>query len=434
MAYGSKIEGGDKGTIQKNESLGIMIIINNRPIIIDSDDIIKCYFIEDIFKFCISGKLIFNDRFGLFEFGPFTGNEQLAIVYGIDTDINLFFDIYKVNRISQGGTVVGSNMIELIFTDTFFQNYQLRKYSRSWTQQKTSNMMKDIINYMLGATLTKTRVEIEESSTIMDFAMPYWTPRQAINFLGRRSKGIKSNTSGYLCYNSTSSGAITTHLKTLNYLFEDLDRKKDRVSYIFEGQDLSNPNKVLEWWIYGIDRTSNKGIRGGTWRGYDFKRKLLLNQNLIYSDAIAKSTLLGKKSLYSDTMDDTESTQAYLGDDMEDEIDNIAYNDWIKRYSLQNVVNIIVEGHEKRFAGGMIEIEWPSYSDQRKNNELMKGNYLIKSVTHQFEAGSSYFYKQRMVLLKNAYHIVSADTDLVNAVKINSFDKERERKIRRIIR
>ncbi len=130
-------------------------------------------------------------------------------------------------------------------------------------------------------------------------------------------------------------------------------------------------------------------------------------------------------------MNDTQSSRWLIGDNVEDRLDDIAYNDWVKRYSMQNVANIIVEGHEKRFAGQIIEIEWPSIVDELKNNEVMKGNFLIKSVTHSFEPGQTYFYKQRLVLLKNAYNNVTTDIDLLDAVNTNAFDVER--RIRRSI-
>lgn len=88
-------------------------------------------------------------------------------------------------------------------------------------------------------------------------------------------------------------------------------------------------------------------------------------------------------------------------------LDNIAYNDWAKRYNMQLILNLIVEGNERRFAGQMVNIEWPSWARNTGNNvpfnDLFKGHYLIKSVTHSFDPGSTYYYKQRLVLIKNAY-------------------------------
>ena len=46
----------------KNDLYSIMILMERGPIIIDADALVSCYFIEDIFKNCMVGKLTFQDR------------------------------------------------------------------------------------------------------------------------------------------------------------------------------------------------------------------------------------------------------------------------------------------------------------------------------------------------------------------------------------
>ncbi|MFW6014837.1 MAG: hypothetical protein ACOCRK_00200 [bacterium] len=58
---------------------------------LDNNDIMNCYYVEDIFSFCLNGKLRFVDNKGIFEFGPITGNESLFIIYGNHEDIELEF-------------------------------------------------------------------------------------------------------------------------------------------------------------------------------------------------------------------------------------------------------------------------------------------------------------------------------------------------------
>ena len=82
------------GELKQDTSVfSVQIIIGDQSIILDNENIISCFFIEDIFKHCMIGKLVFNDVYGLFELGPFTGNEQIIITYGVDYDKNVIFDI-----------------------------------------------------------------------------------------------------------------------------------------------------------------------------------------------------------------------------------------------------------------------------------------------------------------------------------------------------
>ena len=152
----------------------------------------------------------------------------------------------------------------------------------------------------------------------------------------------------------------------------------------------------MEWWINSIDRTSNPRIRGGVWKGWDFSKKQLLNQEFVYSDGVSQNVMLGRKTLYP-KMDDTLSSNIVIGGGYE-ELEAVAFNDWAKRYNLQFVLNIIVEGNEKRFAGQHIEIEWPS---------------TIKDTvaTNRFNS----LYKQRLVCIKNAYHDARNSRILQNA-------------------
>jgi hypothetical protein len=222
----------------------------------------------------------------------------------------------------------------------------------------------------------------------------------------RRAKGNESGTGGYLCFNNTVN-TFSHNLVSLNYLLLDLDRTLDPEVYKFDASQVFYKNKILEWWISGLDRNSNPRLRGGVWKGYDFGTKKLLNHEYTYSKGADSTVMLGRKTLYN-KMDDILSSNVMIGESDYDVIDNISYNDWAKRYNMQFIVNLIVEGHEDRFAGQQINIEWPSWVRDLGNNvpfnDLLKGKYLIKSVTHSFDPGSTYYYKQRLVLIKNAYY------------------------------
>lgn len=397
-----------------------IVLEGNQPVILENEHIISCYFIEDIFKNCMMGKLIFNDVYGFFELGPFTGNEQIIITYGVEVDKNIIFDIWKVGKITQSDVSdpALTNIMEMEFVDPTFASYTLRRYSKSWVDTKISDIMVYLVQNMLN--LKNTNLNVEESKNKIDnFIIPYWNVLRTMKFLSRRGCGIKSNNSGYLVYNNTENNGFTTNIKTLNYLFNDLDKSIEENEYLFECENIDYENKILDWWINSLDKNSLKGLCGGVWKGYDINEKKFLNQSYTYKEGISETVLLGKKSLFND-IDDLRSSNTMLGEKNLEDLKYILYNDWIKKYSKQNIVNIILEGHEKRYAGKQIEIIWPSVSKSEKFNKGFGGNYLISSITHYFKNN----YRQRIVLLKNAYDNLDSN-NLVSAVKTNMYNKKR---------
>lgn len=413
----------------------VLLITEKQQIILNNADINELYFIEDIFKFCMIGTLSFNDRYNLMEFGPFTGNEKIAIIYAVgDKNRELIFDVWKVGRIQQIGTGINEeseSIITMHFVDPFFTGFILRKYSRSWSNEYYSTIMRDILDNMVYFKSAGLPFNIEESSNKTDFIIPYWTPQTALRWLMRRGKGKQSGTSGYLCYNNTKN-VFSHNLVTMNYLLNDEAKTIDSVKYNFSKSEVSGENKILEWWINGIDRTSLGPIRGGVWRGYNFSTKKLLNYQSVYSDNADKTICLGDKTLYN-RIDDASSSNNLMGDNSNALLENISYNDWAKRYNMQFIMNIVVQGHEKRFAGQHIEIDWPGAKrniGSSNVNALLKGKYLIKSVTHSFTPDSTYPYRQRLVLIKNAYNEVESKF-LYKVNKPNKFnDKTKPQIIR----
>ena len=395
--------------MKKQEFTGtfsVVISLESQDVIIDNQDIMNCYFIEDIYSYCISGKLVFFDKYGLMEHGPFTGNEQITIVYGIEEDRQLPFDIWKLSKIQQSTITdpTSENLMELYFVDTMFELYTLKRYSKSFNGKKhTTTVINEILKNMMK--IDNKRINYEESSNyITNYIIPYWTPMEAIGWLCKRSKGSESETGGYLCYNNTKN-KFNTNIYTINKLLDDKNYI-DPTPYIFEGS-MDKKNKILDWSISGIDKNSTKILRGGNWRGYNSQTKSFLNLDYRYSDGIEDTILMGKKSLFNDISEET--VNKYIGESDINTLENVVYSEWVKRYSLQQVVSIVVAGNEDRYVGHQIEIQWPSIKSINYN-KMMKGKYLIKSITHMFVGGGNLGYMQKMLLIKNAY----SDIDMIS--------------------
>lgn len=400
----------------------LILNLDSGGVVIDSKDVSECYFIEDIFAYCLTGKVIINDRYGIMEYGPLTGNETVVLSYGVDEDRELTMHISKISRITQSDAMdaTAAQEIEMILVDPLLEPMTHTKFSRSWVDEKISEMINHIFKNMTN--VEDEFLDIEETENKMSFIMPYWTPMQAVKYLMKRGKSAKTGTSGYLCFMNTHEKQVL-NVKTLDSLFSK-DTLLDEEHYIFEAPNQARENKILEWWMNGLDRFSMKGLRGGHWRGYDHKRKKFLDEPYQYTDGVSDTTMLGKKSLFTDISSDV-TTYDMLGDSDEKLLQNRLYDGWVRRYSMQQVLNIIVRGYERRHAGMQIEIEWPSNEREktRSFNKQLKGRWLVKSVTHQLVGGTSMSYRQRLVLLKNAFED-SDMKDLVGASKTNLYSDQ----------
>ena len=132
-------------------NFAVYIIIDGEEVYIDGGSIEYLYFIEDIFSYSIVGKMEFHDRQGILEFGPFTGNEKIGVIYKVDQEIEKQFYVYKINRIipSWSNADTKENYIEIIFVDEMFYNLTNREYSISWKNKKASQIVSDIATNML---------------------------------------------------------------------------------------------------------------------------------------------------------------------------------------------------------------------------------------------------------------------------------------------
>lgn len=408
----AQIDGSRK--VPKTGLYSVILLLEGRNILIDANDIETLYFIEDITVACIQGKIILNDRYGLMEYGPFTGNEKISIKYGKDFDGEQIFEIYKIGKIGQSAmhNPVADAQLTIYFVDTMFMPLTIKKYSRSFGEGKKYS---DIVKYTLQniIELDSRFLQINETTnTIDNYIMPYWTVLQTINFLSERAEDAKG--SGFLYFNNTDNG-FKCNFKSYNWLCST-DNYKEENEYIFDSENVTDENKILEWWINGLDKFSNKFLRGGKFLGFDFATKSFIETDFEYSDGIDKSILLGKKSLYPD-ISQTANINLY-GDTTIKMLENRAFAEWTKRYQKQFILNIIVEGREDRYAGQQLEIKWPSIDRNEFYNKALKGKYLIKTVTHMFGRDRAVPYKQRLVCIKNGYDNIDSK-DLLSATKYN---------------
>jgi len=432
---------------------------------INASDIIECYIIEDIFAYCLTGKLIFNDVNGLLDVGGLIAGTFVWIRYGDgiinDSDNNAMtlipFIIHRINKITpkipnKQKDMSNANLIELSLVEPHFNRLIGQTYSRSW-DKKTSieDMIKTILEKMVGwdaikIVLDGDDVKNTDSFISNGFTIPYWTPLQTLNFLMDRF-----GDNGICCYSSIDWsnedkeiegwkrwGAII-NIKSLNDMLKQTELLNDpgKGIYKIDSALLYDYNKILSYQIDGTDMFNNRQLRGGGYLGYNFDKKKIINEKFQYSlsgngnNTLAdKITTLGKWTLLQgteqkeslntqneelyDVLIDSRTKNILTGETDKDIIMKIVQNNFIKSYCMQNTMSIIVKGHESRRCGKMIEIQWPpTDSTTSSYNPNLHGNYLIKSVTHHWATENKPFYKNKLVLIKNSYNYNGINSDIL---------------------
>jgi len=417
---------------RQNPGEGIISVILHFEIgsaILDPKDIYDLYFIEDIYVPVIIGRLQFLDKYGITEIGPFTGNEKITIVFGTEQNkYTLDFEIHKIKNIENLGSAESIlNLIELVFVDGMTYFYTQKRFSRAWSNSSISDIVKDICNYML---LEKEFYSFEESREILEnFYMPYWTHKEAIQWLIKRASGIYSRNSGYLFYKNLKGLNFVTIDKLLSSTPINGTKFSTKPSTEFY-----SPYKILGWNISGYNSLALKKIKGGKRLGFNSEKKTFLVKEGKYSDFISKHYLLGRHSLFPD-LSDTHVDIRITGDGDELILDNIFYNEFVKRYSKQLTLEILIQGNTDNYCGAIVDVDWPSsLKREDRSNKLLKGYHLIKSITHSFGIRQRPTYIQKLVLIKNAYTLaeVGKVIPLVKATKYNTAGVSgiKEKKIR----
>ena len=404
-----------------NVSIGTEI---HGSMVLSGDEVIQLYFVEDIFSFCMNGKLTMTDTRGMFEFGPITGNETIKIVYssgeGESENKEWEFKIYKVSRIEQlnTGSPDTEEAIEIFFTDYMFFSLNFFRYSKAWKDKHIHEIVRDIgNNWLYAESHPQGWNEFEETNERLDyFYMPLWYPSTALSWLMKRGTGVEQNEAGYLFYNAVNGVNFVTLGKLLNNPFMQTPGLGENAEeYVFQDANPQYFNKIMNWSISGLDMIGLKFLSGSTKYGIDSMNKKFIKNEYKYSDMLEKHTLLGRSSLFPDI--DNEISSFDIVGTKSDEIDAIYGNSWNKRYDLQHCFSMVVRGHEARYPGGMIKVKWDSIDKEEQGfNKHLDGNYLVKSITHIFTGHSDMSYKQKMVCIKNAYY-ESDVSALVSSIK-----------------
>ena len=415
----------------KSEYIGqysVTIAFKDKKVILDASNIRELYFIEDILSTFIYGKITFIDSANLIESGPIIGGEVLSIIYGDgSSNIEKKFIINRVSDISKvyGIQEQSKTACSLDFVDPYSYLFNLKRFSYSWSNIKTSDIIKDLTKNFMSIPDEDIGLWEDSKENLEYFYIPRWNVRQTIKWLMDRSSN-ENGDSGFLYFQNTKDavkrqGKSLYNFITINSLFKQQEKiilsgVEDDGSYMFETPNLTEYNKVLSFSISGRDDNARDYLMGGRMYGYDIRKKRFIDtkDTLTYKTQLDKTNILGAYSLFTD-ISDNDCNHYMTGENDETYLNNLFYTWWIKRYILQLQVVIDVRGHEGRYCGGKIELKWPSSYQEELYNKGLMGEYVVKSITHYF-GNFNPSYIQRMVLVKNAYQD-SNNTELLKSEK-----------------
>ena len=369
-------------------SISIFSPISKKMLQIANRDILEFTFIEDIFGMVPVATLEFIDRSGVIEALPIKGQEVITIAFGpaagssesgllkAEAFVSIGLDFKSENQTA--GSAMGVVCYKLV--NPFYLTLNFRRYSRSWSGKKGTEIIRHICTHMMGDGKDPMEyVQIEESQEIIDkFIMPYWTPSETIRWLLKRMSGSKSLSPGYLFY-CNSKGF---NLVTIPYLINDVFNPTETSKYFFTStgdEQFFDENRILGHKTYPPSNQALERIAGGIKYSPDFFTKDQKEDIYFNTMQLEKysSIFNGSENLFKDVNSHNASIENVAGGYTT--MNNMFGNEWIRRYIKQLQIDVLVKGNVKRFAGMKIFIDWPSIAGAGdKKNELYTGRWLGK--------------------------------------------------------
>lgn len=437
----------------EKQKLGFVVGVG--PYAIKSEDVTSLYFIEDILSLSIVGRLRFNDKLGIVERREaFDSGDPIIIKYGAflkaengqpykwdeNNSAQLTFFIQSVTAI-ETNRQDGTKGYDIVFADSSYFLLNNLCYSYSWANPSKYGeppvTITDIVSSMIKSWANLPYdTNYEESEVYLPcYYSPYWTIRQNIQYLTPRNRSVPpTNVSGYCAFTNIVNRKFKFNFITLEKMLSEPPSGPIINFYALD----ATPMKVIDFQMLSYDNMGQWYLNGSTYYGYDFTRgKLPFKCVFDYNQAISKTTILGNWTLFGgyksnssaqDLTTDSGMPVIWTLETDEGIIENIWYDDWIKRYCQQQMMEVVVLGDPNISSGTLAQVEMPDkFPENFKGQSLIEvnplnegfkwdplleklhkkwsGYALIKSITHYFMPEPP-GYIQKIVLMKNGYEYV----------------------------
>lgn len=423
----------------------------SESVVFRSSDVLEFYFIEDIFSLSVTGRCQIVDIKGAIErLENFTGDIALSIAfYRVSSTSNMksemqskTFYIEKITALNLDATRK-TKVYQILFADLSYSIFNKLRFSYSWgdIDIKPEQIVEDLVK-KLGKVPYKKNDKLWDpcKTKFQVYYSPFWNIRQNIQYLIPRIRSEKHDVSGYCFF-------ISSDLKS-NYEmnFAPLEAMLSESSSIapynkFDFYQAQKPTpgcnldecKVSSWQVLSFDNVNYDAIAGATYFGYNQDRgKQPYKCTFDYKMGIEKTTILGSTSLFEEVervkvpsdasgnslegdIDPAKPVHHYMNEEPEI-LENMWYDDWVKRYCQSQMIEVITLGSSYRKIGTLGELyiprnfEWKNMGDEgsygdptlQQLHPRWSGKALIKSITHYFQAKEP-AYLQKCILIKNGY-------------------------------
>jgi len=324
----------------------------------------------------------------------------------------VYFRVYRLNQNPGSNTDTNVKKIDLYLVDYYYQKMFSYVNSKGYKDKKVSEIVKDIATNFIKIKSFKN-FEDSDDNKLKTFVWPICSPGLIIKDLSRKGKSSKTSVSGYLFFPTTEK--VTDQLYSYNFVtLQSLLKNTSLLkigeggtdgTYFFYSADYSpgDYSKILDFKSCGSTMQFDSELIGPLFAGYNVNGKSILLETKSFEEMYEKIQKLGDSNPRS--FEDGIGKPLFTGEYDSKLVTNMQFDRFIKTYCLQFMYQIKVTGHQNRYAGSMIEIALPGTdgSDGSSGNTSLKGNYLIKSITHSFKTTASIPYMQNLVCIKNAF-------------------------------
>lgn len=161
--------------------------------------LLEMSYYEDIYSFSVSGYITVVDAQGFVELLQLTGNEYIEVNFsktksGVNSNDRLY-RVYKVGDRKPTGNM-NAEIYTLYFCSEELMLSEQNKISKSFTGEKISNIIKNVLTDKLKVDVEEKINVIEETTGLYDFVIPRLKPFEAINWLSTYARPNKAGAVG----------------------------------------------------------------------------------------------------------------------------------------------------------------------------------------------------------------------------------------------